>query len=115
MVYQNSLFTVVVNRFLVLMTIFTMSKNQKQRICLKFCVSNKISFEALKNGRKDNSWILHCDNASSHTSMLVRNILAKNSNIISQILYLPWSPVTFFYSQNSNYHFVESVLNWQKL
>jgi len=34
------------------MAIFIMSKNQEQRICLKCCISNKISCaEALKNGR----------------------------------------------------------------
>jgi len=44
-VYQISLFTatIYVSLPFVLTTIFTMSKNQEQRICFNFCVFNEIS------------------------------------------------------------------------
>jgi len=48
------LFTAIVyvNRSLVITAIFTILKNQKQRICLKCCVSNHIScVEIFKNNR----------------------------------------------------------------
>lgn len=47
---------------------------------------------------KDNSWILHHDNAQCHTSHLVRNFLAKNSTtVLPQAPYSPdMSPPDFF-------------------
>jgi len=42
--------------------------------------------EAIRRKRpdlwKNNSWLLHHDNAPAHTSLLVRNFLAKNNTII---------------------------------
>lgn len=49
---------------------------------------------------KNNSWILHHDNAPSHTSILVREFLAKNSTyVIDQAPYSPnMAPCDFFLS-----------------
>jgi len=82
-----SVFTaaVYVNRLLVFTAIFTMSKNQEQRICLKFCVSNKISYiVTLKNSRICEETHRFCTiiNAPFHTSMLVLNFLVKASQQI---------------------------------
>jgi len=64
-------------RSLVLTMIFIMSKDQEQKICLKFCIFNEIS--RLKTIEFMNrQWILHHDNAPSHISMMVRNFLTKN-------------------------------------
>lgn len=48
---------------------------------------------------KNNSWILHHDNAPSHTSILVREFLAKNSTyVIDQAPYSPdMAPCDFFF------------------
>lgn len=46
---------------------------------------------------KNNSWILHYDNAPSHTSILVREFLTKNStNVIDQAPYSPDMACDFF-------------------
>ena len=50
---------------------------------------------------KNQSWILHHDNASSHKSMLVHEFLAKNKTVIMpQPL---WPLLTFSSSQNSRH------------
>lgn len=51
---------------------------------------------------KNNSWILHHDNAPPHTSILVREFLAKNStNVIDQTPYSPdMAPCDFFLFPN---------------
>ena len=45
--------------------------------------------EAIRKKRpelwKNNSWLLHHDNAPAHSSLLVRNFLAKNNTVI-----VPW-------------------------
>ena len=50
---------------------------------------------------KNNSWFLHHDNAPAHSSLLVRNFLAKNNTVIMpQPPYsLDYAPVTFSCSQ----------------
>ena len=52
---------------------------------------------------RDNSWILHHDNAPAHTSMLVRDFLAKNqTNILPQAPYSPdMAPCDFFFIPSS--------------
>ena len=58
--------------------------------------------EAIRKKRpelwKNNSWLLHYDNASAHSSLLVRNFLAKNNTVIMpQPPYLPdLDPCDFF-------------------
>lgn len=58
--------------------------------------------EAIRQKRRDlwqnNSWILHHDNAPSHTAIIVSEFLAKHStNIISQAPYSPdMAPCDFF-------------------
>ena len=48
---------------------------------------------------KENSWILHYDNAPSHKAIIVNEFLVKNStNIIEQSTYSPdMAPVDFFF------------------
>ena len=58
---------------------------------------------------KENSWILHHDNAPSHKAHIVNTFLTKNStNIIEQP---PYSPVTFSFSQNLNCHSADAALS----
>ena len=40
-------------------------------------------------------WILHCDNAPAHISMLVREFLSKNKTVIMP--QLPYTPDDFFF------------------
>ena len=51
---------------------------------------------------KNQSWILHNDNAPDHTSMLVRRFLAKNKTVIMpQPPYSPdMAPLNLSFSQN---------------
>ncbi|UYV83323.1 hypothetical protein LAZ67_23000513 [Cordylochernes scorpioides] len=43
--------------------------------------------------RKNKNWLLHHDNAPAHTSLLVRDFLAKNNTLMMpQPPYSPWSP-----------------------
>ena len=50
--------------------------------------------EAIRKKRpelwKNSSWLLHHDNAPAHSSLLVRNFLAKNNTVI--VLQPPYSP-----------------------
>lgn len=58
--------------------------------------------EAIRKKRpllwRDNSWYLHHDNAPAHTSLLVRDYLAKNHvNVLPQAPYSPdMAPADFF-------------------
>ena len=46
---------------------------------------------------KNNSWLLHHDNAPTHSSLLVRDFLAKNNTIMPQPPYSPdLAPCDFF-------------------
>ena len=59
--------------------------------------------EAIRQKRielwKNQSWILHDDNAPAHTSMLVREFLAKNKTIIMPN-HRTWALLTFSSCQN---------------
>jgi len=107
---------VYISLFLILTAIFTMSKIQEQRICLKFCVSNKSSCaEELKNNRiyekithRFYTTIMHLTHQC--WSLFGQKLIKYHS---SDTIFA--SLVTFSYSQNSNYHFVESVFSWQRL
>ena len=91
--------------------IFPMDKNIEQRIYLKFCIANEKKYylsvmkrlrEQIRRKRadlwKENSWILHHDNAQSRKAIIVNEFLAKNStNIIEQPPYSPdMAPADFF-------------------
>ncbi|KAG5312063.1 GVQW3 protein, partial [Pseudoatta argentina] len=105
-----------------------------QRICIKFCVKNKIKcadafrmltvacgeatldrsniyrwYKMFSEGREDvndeernKNWLLHHDNAPAHTSLLVREFLAKNNTLMMpQPPYSPdLAPCDFFCSRN---------------
>ncbi|UYV63013.1 hypothetical protein LAZ67_2002849 [Cordylochernes scorpioides] len=58
--------------------------------------------EAIRQKRpdlwKNKIWLLHHDNAPAHTSLLVRDLLAKNNTLISRSHRIPqiWPPCDFF-------------------
>jgi len=67
--------------------------------------------EAVRQKRKDlwanNSWILHHDNAPSHSAIIIREFLTKNkTNIIQQPSNSPdMAPCDFFCSIESKNHY----------
>ena len=77
---------------------FLLFEKMDQRNCIKFCVKNEIKCARTFEMWKKQSWILHHDNAPAHTSMLVRDFLAKNKTVIMpQPPYSPdLAPADFF-------------------
>ena len=69
-----------------------------REIAAKLSVSHELIRTILNDLWKENSWILHHDNAPSHKVIIVNEFMAKNStNIIEQPPYSPdMAPADFF-------------------
>ena len=62
--------------------------------------------EAVRQKRKANSWILHHDNAPSHSAIIIREFLTKNEmNTIQQPSNSPdMAPCDFFLFESKNHY-----------
>ena len=134
-----SLFTVldVFSLSRVCFAIFPIDKNIEQRICLKFCIANGISCaESLKmlekaysestlSNRRAYEWYSGFKSSRDVVQDLPRSVrpstsltevnIAKVKGMVTEnrhlSIHLIWLRSTFFFFQNSNYHFQASVFS----
>jgi hypothetical protein len=90
----------------ILRGLFTMNFFHKARQWPRNNILKKLNFVRLSEKMSDawssNRWMLHTDNAPAHTSLLIRQFLAKHETIVDpQTRYSPdLAPVDFLYYSN---------------